>query len=81
MMNAAGNETRMGILYVLWCGEHVRGIDLTEIPGMSPPAVSQQLKKLEAHDLVRTRRCHSVYYSLSAETSFGRRLTVFFNGL
>ena len=56
MMNAAGNETRMRILYLLWRNREVRVNDLADILDVTTPAISQQLKKLRAQQLVRTRR-------------------------
>lgn len=79
MMNAAGNDTRMRILYLLWRNEEIRVNDLAVILDVSTPAISQQLKKLRAHRLVRTRRdAQTVYYRLNPETPFVRHLTAFF---
>ncbi len=82
MMNAAGNETRMRILYLLWRNREVRVNDLAEILDVTTPAISQQLKKLRAQQLVRTRRdAQTVYYRLDADTPFVHRLTEFFRSL
>lgn len=82
MMNAAGNETRMRILYLLWRNREVRVNDLAEILDVTTPAISQQLKKLRAQELVRTRRdAQTVYYRLNVETPFVHHLTDFFRRL
>lgn len=82
MMNAAGNETRMRILYLLWRNREVRVNDLAEILDVTTPAISQQLKKLRAQQLVRTRRdAQTVYYRLDADTPFIHHLTDFFRRL
>ena len=82
MMNAAGNETRMRILYLLWRNREVRVNDLAEILDVTTPAISQQLKKLRAQQLVRTRRdAQTVYYRLNEETPFVHHLTDFFRSL
>lgn len=80
LMNAAGNETRLRILYVLWRGAEVRVNDLAEILGLTTPAVSQQLKKLRRHGLVLTRRnAQTVYYRLDAAHGMIRCLTFIFH--
>ncbi len=82
MMNAAGNETRMRILYLLWRNREVRVNDLASILDVTTPAISQQLKKLRSQQLVRTRRdAQTVYYRLNPETPFTHHLIDFFEGL
>lgn len=82
MMNAAGNDTRMRILYLLWRRREVRVNDLAEILEVTTPAISQQLKKLRSHDLVDTRRdAQTVYYRLNPETPFVSQLIDFFRNL
>lgn len=79
LMSAAGNETRIRILYLLWRHGEIRVNDLAEILGVSTPAVSQQLKKLRRHRLVRARReAQAVFYSLQSDVSFVRRLVELF---
>jgi ArsR family transcriptional regulator, lead/cadmium/zinc/bismuth-responsive transcriptional repressor len=79
LMSAAGNETRIRILYLLWRHGEIRVNDLAEILNVSTPAVSQQLKKLRRHRLVRARRdAQAVFYSLSSDQTFVRRLTDLF---
>ena len=79
LMNAAGNDTRMRILYLLWRNREVRVNDLASILDVTTPAISQQLKKLRAHRLVRTRRdAQTVYYRLNPDTEFVAYLIDFF---
>lgn len=79
LMNAAGNDTRMRILYLLWRKHEVRVNDLASILDVTTPAVSQQLKKLRANRLVRTRRdAQTVYYRLNDDVEFVRHLVDFF---
>lgn len=79
LMNAAGNDTRMRILYLLWRNREVRVNDLATILNVTTPAISQQLKKLRALRLVRTRRdAQTVYYRLNPETEFVHYLIDFF---
>jgi ArsR family transcriptional regulator, lead/cadmium/zinc/bismuth-responsive transcriptional repressor len=75
LLSAAGNETRIRILYLLWRHGEIRVNDLAEVLGVSTPAVSQQLKKLRRHRLVNARReAQAVFYSLQTDVSFVRRL-------
>ncbi len=79
LMNAAGNDTRIRILYLLWRNEEIRVNDLAEILNVSTPAVSQQLKKLRRNRLVRSRReAQAVYYGLYQEAPFVARLIELF---
>ncbi len=81
LMKAAGNDTRLGILYLLWQRDEVRVNDLADILELTTPAISQQLKKLRSCNLVKTRRdAQTIYYSLNKEdTAFIDCLIGFFN--
>jgi ArsR family transcriptional regulator, lead/cadmium/zinc/bismuth-responsive transcriptional repressor len=82
LMNAAGNDTRMRILYLLWRNREVRVNDLAVILNVTTPAISQQLKKLRENRMVRTRRdAQTVYYRLNFETAFVLQLVDFFQDL
>ncbi len=79
LLNAAGNETRIRILYLLWRHDEIRVNDLAEILNVSTPAVSQQLKKLRRNRLVRSRRdAQAVFYGLYQEAPFVARLIELF---
>ena len=65
LMKAMGNESRLLILCALVEGERSVG-DLNEVVALSQSALSQQLARLRAQGIVRTRReSQTIYYSLS----------------
>lgn len=79
MMNAAGNSTRMAILYLLWRKEEVRVNDLASILQLTSPAISQQLKKLKKQALVNHRRdAQTVYYRLNKQSAFVQHFLIRF---
>ncbi len=79
VMKAAGNDTRVRILYLLWRRGEVRVNDLAAILELTTPAISQQLKKLRSSGLVRARRdAQTIYYRLNAESAFIQCLVGFF---
>ncbi len=80
LMKAAGNDTRVRILYLLWRRGEVRVNDLAAILQLTTPAISQQLKKLRNGDLVRARRdAQAIYYRLNSESDFIISLVGFFS--
>jgi DNA-binding transcriptional ArsR family regulator len=66
-LKALANETRLMILCIL--AEDEKSVsDLERLLGLRQPAVSQQLARLRADDLVATRREGKVvYYRLASE--------------
>jgi len=81
LMRAAGNDTRIRILYLLWRRGEVRVNDLATILGLTTPAISQQLKKLRECGIVLTRRdAQTIYYRLNASSEFVACLVSFFKG-
>lgn len=79
MMKAAGNDTRVRILYLLWRRGEVRVNDLATILQLTTPAISQQLKKLRSAGLVRARRdAQTIYYRLNADSVFIQCVVGFF---
>lgn len=65
LMKALGSESRLMILCMLADGERSVG-DLNEIIPLSQSALSQQLARLRAQGLVKTRReSQTIYYSLA----------------
>ena len=79
LMRAAGNDTRMRILYLLWRQGEVRVNDLATILELTTPAISQQLKKLRQCKIVKTRRdAQTIYYRLNTELDFVQCLVRFF---
>lgn len=64
----AGNEVRLKILYLLEEEKELCPCDLSDILGMSIPAVSQHLRKLKDGNIVETRKeGQTIYYSLTQE--------------
>ena len=79
LMKAAGNDTRVRILYLLWRHGEVRVNDLAAILQLTTPAISQQLKKLRHCGLVRARRdAQTIYYRLNSDSDFINSLVGFF---
>lgn len=79
IMKAAGNDTRVRIMYLLWRRGEVRVNDLAAVLELTTPAISQQLKKLRSSDLVRQRRdAQTIYYRLNLESEFIKCLIHFF---
>lgn len=61
----AGNEVRLKILFLLEQEHELCPCDLSDILGMSIPAISQHLRKLKDGGLVETRReGQTIFYSL-----------------
>lgn len=64
----AGNEVRLKILYLLEEEKELCPCDLSDILGMTIPAVSQHLRKLKDGGVVQTRKeGQTIYYSLTQE--------------
>ncbi|WP_127125424.1 ArsR/SmtB family transcription factor [Pseudoflavitalea rhizosphaerae] len=64
----AGNEVRLKILYLLEEENELCPCDLSDILGMTIPAVSQHLRKLKDGGIVHTRKeGQTIYYSLTQE--------------
>lgn len=65
LMKALGNESRLMILCLLAEGERSVG-EINDLVALSQSALSQQLGRLRAQGLVRTRReSQTIYYSLA----------------
>ena len=61
----AGNEVRLKIMYLLYEEPELCPCDLSDILGMSVPAVSQHLRKMKDGRVVAARRDgQTLYYSL-----------------
>lgn len=64
----AGNEVRLKIVYLLEEEKELCPCDLSDILGMTIPAVSQHLRKLKDGKIVETRKeGQTIYYSLTQE--------------
>ncbi len=67
-LSLAGNEVRLKILYLLFHQEKLCVCDLSDILFMSPPAVSQHLRKLKDGRLIQNQRvAQTIYYSLNSQ--------------
>lgn len=61
-----GNDTRIKILYLIQSENRLCVCDLSDILGVTVPAVSQQLRKLKDRGIIRNHReGNMIYYSLS----------------
>jgi ArsR family transcriptional regulator, lead/cadmium/zinc/bismuth-responsive transcriptional repressor len=68
ILNLAGNEVRLKILYVIQKEEALCVCDLSDILGMSVAAVSQHLRKLKDGSLLKKQRTgQTIFYSLNRE--------------
>lgn len=64
----AGNDVRLKILYLLEEEDELCPCDLSDILGMSIPAVSQHLRKLKDGNIIQSRKeGQTIYYSLRDE--------------
>lgn len=64
----AGNGVRLKIIYLLEVEKELCPCDLSDILGMTIPAVSQHLRKLKDGGLVQIRKQRqTIYYSLREE--------------
>ncbi|MBI5916198.1 MAG: helix-turn-helix transcriptional regulator [Bacteroidetes bacterium] len=68
VLSLAGNEVRLKILYLLEEEGELCPCDLSDILGMSVPAVSQHLRKLKDASVVQIRKDgQTIFYSLKKE--------------
>ncbi len=78
--NAASNETRLRILYVLHRAGELCVCDLADIFEVTQPSVSRHLKILREKALVKARRdAQTIYYSVCTDNAFARMLVEFFD--
>jgi DNA-binding transcriptional ArsR family regulator len=65
VLELAGNEVRLKILYLLHTEEELCPCDLSDILQLSIPAVSQHLRKLKDGNVIKFRKeGQTIYYSL-----------------
>ena len=77
--DAASNETRLRILYVLHRAGELCVCDLADVFEITQPAVSRHLKILREKALVEARRdAQTIYYSVCTDNAFARMLVEFF---
>ena len=69
VLRSMANEKRLSILYLLQAGEK-SVLELAAALTLRQPTVSQQLARLRADNLVKTRRNgQTIYYSLNTEST------------
>lgn len=68
LLALAGNEVRLKILFLLEEENELCPCDLSDILGMSIPAISQHLRKLKDGSIIEARRSgQTIFYSLKPE--------------
>lgn len=68
VLELAGNEVRLKILYLLEEENELCPCDISDILSMSIPAISQHLRKLKDGNVIESRReGQTIYYSLKEE--------------
>lgn len=68
VLSLAGNEVRLKILYLLEEEKELCPCDLSDILGMSIPAISQHLRKMKDGGIIQFRKDgQTIYYSLKPE--------------
>ncbi len=68
LLALAGNEVRLKILFLLEEENELCPCDLSDILGMSIPAISQHLRKLKDGNVIVARRSgQTIFYSLKPE--------------
>ena len=78
-MSAAGNETRLRMLYVLWLSGELCVCDLADLFEITQPAVSRHLKILREKALVEARRdAQTIYYCVCTDNPFASMLVRLF---
>ena len=65
MLSLAGSETRLKLLYLLEQEGALCVCDLSDVLGMTMPAVSQQLRKLKDGNIIQSKKVgQTIFYSL-----------------
>lgn len=68
LLALAGNEVRLKIMFLLEEENELCPCDLSDILGMSVPAISQHLRKLKDGNVIEARReGQTIFYSLKQE--------------
>ena len=68
ILSLAGNDVRLKILFLLKEEKELCPCDLSDILGMSIPAVSQHLRKLKDGNIIESRKDgQTIFYSLRSE--------------
>lgn len=68
VLSLAANDVRLKILYLLEEERELCPCDLSDILGMSIPAISQHLRKMKDGNIIQSRKeGQTIYYSLMPE--------------
>ncbi|MBI2284504.1 MAG: helix-turn-helix transcriptional regulator [Bacteroidetes bacterium] len=68
VLSLAGNEVRLKIMYLLEEEKELCPCDLSDILGMSIPAISQHLRKMKDGGIIQARKDgQTIFYSLQPE--------------
>lgn len=68
VLNLAGNEVRLRILFLLKEEQQLCPCDLSDMLGISVPAVSQQMRKLKDAGVIDSKRVgQTIFYFLQPE--------------
>ncbi len=68
VLDLAANDVRLKILFLLQEEGELCPCDLSDILGISVPAISQHLKKLKGGDIIESNRvAQTIFYSLKNE--------------
>lgn len=68
VLSLTGNDIRLKILYLLEEEKELCPCDLSDILGMSIPAISQHLRKMKDGNIIQSRKeGQTIYYSLKPE--------------
>jgi len=68
ILNLAGNEVRLKIMYLLNVEGEMCPCDLSDVLGMTVPAISQHLRKMKDGGLIINKKVgQTVFYSILAE--------------
>ena len=66
LLSLAGNEVRLKMLFLLQQEKELCPCDLSDILGMTGPAISQHLRKMKDKGLVKSRKVgQTIFYSLN----------------
>lgn len=70
ILNLAGNETRLKILFLLNQEKELCPCDLADILEMTVPAISQHLRKLRDANIIKRRKVgQTIFYALIEENN------------
>jgi len=70
ILNLAGNEVRLKILFLLYKEKELCPCDLSDILGMKVPAISQHLRKMKDGGVVTDKKVgQTIFYSIATENT------------